>query len=98
MRSLLRKVIKWAITGERSSPIREDCVAPSLSGPHNTGLVSDGKIRLAIHAANNGRILEVMTHSPNPHGPDWTSEYYIVAEGEALSDTVTMVLIAKNVN
>lgn len=51
---------------------------------------------LNIMNAMNGKIVQIRTYQPQKHGPDWSTEYYLVPEGERLSDAVTVLLMAKN--
>lgn len=55
-------------------------------------------VRIGILKAMNGRVLEVSTYKPNPHGPDWSSEMFIVPEGQNLSEALTMLLALKGLN
>jgi hypothetical protein len=58
---------------------------------HNT----DAKFRVALVPAVNGRLLEISTYAPNPHGSDWTHELYVVSEEEKLSAAISKVMIMK---
>ncbi len=56
------------------------------------------KLRIGIVEGMNGRILEVSTHKPNPHGSDWTYEFFVVQEQQKISDAVAMVLLLKGLD
>lgn len=45
----------------------------------------------------NGRLLEVSTYKHNPHGPDWTTELFIVPEDQTLAQSITTILTLKSV-
>lgn len=51
--------------------------------------------RLTMVKAVNGRLLEVGMYKPNPHGPDWKYELYIIDANERVSDAVAKVLAIK---
>lgn len=51
--------------------------------------------RLTFVKAMNGRMLEVGVYKPNPHGPDWKYELYIIDSDERVSDAVAKVLAIK---
>jgi hypothetical protein len=56
----------------------------------------DGGVHtLSIVNAINGRIIEIGSHRPNPHGPDWTFEHFIVPDGEPLEPAITTILLMK---
>lgn len=52
-------------------------------------------MRFSVIKAVNGRILEVGTYKPNPHGPDWTFDMYIVGENERISAAIERLLVIK---
>ena len=54
-----------------------------------------GDFRIAVQNAMNGKVLEISTYKPNQRGPDWTTEFYVVPEGENLKDALTMLLLLK---
>lgn len=56
------------------------------------------KTRFCVHQAMNGRILEMSTHKPNPHGPDWSSDFYLLREGEKLSEALALVITMKGLS
>lgn len=58
-------------------------------------LNADRAMRIEIFPALNGRIVQVGTYKPNPHGPDWTWDMYIVPEGESLVDALSVLLALK---
>jgi hypothetical protein len=52
-------------------------------------------VRVGTLAAMNGKLLEVSAYKKNPNGPDWTSEYYIIAEGQTLTEAIALVMVMK---
>jgi hypothetical protein len=54
--------------------------------------------RIGVVKAMNGRILEVSSYTPNKHGPDWTTEMFIVPEDQPLTQALTTLLILKGLN
>jgi hypothetical protein len=51
---------------------------------------------LTVMNAINGKVIQIRTYHPQQRGPDWKTEYYVVPEGERLTDAVTILLMAKN--
>jgi hypothetical protein len=88
MRKLLKKFMLWVME-ERSKVVpREIGLEVSQDRPQ-------ASFRLGVIAAANGRILEMSTHKPNPHGPDWTSELFIVPDDQTLAECITTILTIK---
>jgi hypothetical protein len=74
----------------------EDRIAKSNSTVHPVEVADPNDFSLNIMNALNGKVIHIRSYQPNRHGPDWKSEYYLVPEGERLSDAVTVLLMAKN--
>lgn len=55
----------------------------------------EAQIRIGLLSAINGRILEVSSYKPNPHGPDWTTQFYIIEPEQKISDAIATVLLMK---
>jgi hypothetical protein len=51
---------------------------------------------LSIMPAMNGKVIQIRTYQFQSRGPDWKTEYYVVPDGERLTDAVTILLMAKN--
>lgn len=51
---------------------------------------------LSVSNALNGKVIQIRTYQPQARGPDWKHEYYIVPEGENLTEAVAILLMAKN--
>jgi hypothetical protein len=90
MRRLINRVIQWALR-ENDSP------RPTL-GLESVRSEVTPSFRIGVMKAMNGRILEVSTYKPNNHGPDWTSEMFIVPEDQTLTQALTTLLILKGLN
>lgn len=89
----MRGVIKWIIQWAMDSRINGPSVAAE-SIRHD----SMPTFRVGVMKAMNGRVLEVSTYKPNPHGPDWTTEMFIVPEDQTLTQALTTLLILKGLN
>lgn len=85
MNWLKRIILNWA---------REDKLGVAIAESPTTADPND--FSLNIMNALNGKVIHIRSYQPQRHGPDWKSEYYIVPEGERLSDAVTVLLMAKN--
>lgn len=74
---------------------------PELGGEIKISSVSshpadkEAQIRIGLLSAINGRILEVSSYKPNPHGPDWTTQFYIIEPEQKISDAIATVLLMK---
>lgn len=51
--------------------------------------------RFGVLKVMNGRVLEVCTFKPNPHGPDWTTTYWILNEEQPLAEQLSVVMTMK---
>lgn len=90
MKRLLRKFIEWVMRNEQPRFLGEVAVS---SQSQNTPT-----LRIGLMKAMNGRILEISTYKPNPHGSDWITEMFIVPEDQTIGQSVTMVLSLKGLN
>lgn len=83
---------EWILNWLRSEP---PALRMNLS---STAQVPDEtpNFTLSIMNAINGKVIHIRTHKPQRNGPDWVSEYYIVPDGEKLTDAVSILLMAKN--
>jgi len=91
MRKLLRTFIRWALRDEDSDRPKLGLVT---SPDHETR----AKVRLGVIHASNGRLLEVSTYKPNPHGPDWATELFIVPDDQTLAQSITTILTLKSID
>jgi hypothetical protein len=49
---------------------------------------------VGVVEALNGKMLEVSTYKPNPHGPDWTTEYWIM-DSSPLAEQIALIMVMK---
>ena len=92
MRKLLRNLIRWALRDEDSD--RPTKLGLVTSSDHETR----AKFRLGVIHASNGRLLEVSTYKPNPHGPDWATELFIVPDDQTLAQSIVTILTLKSID
>lgn len=86
MNWLKRKIRNW-LNSEQDYKISAATVD---SGP------DPSNFNLTIMPAMNGKVIQIRTFQPQRNGPDWKTEYYIVPDGEKLTDAVAVLLMAKN--
>jgi hypothetical protein len=72
-----------------------DAVLATAGPPDIERTRQSGDFRIAVQNAMNGKVLEISTYKPNQRGPDWTTELFVVPEGENLKDALTMLLLLK---
>ncbi len=51
--------------------------------------------RFGLLQVMNGKVLEVCTYKHNPHGPDWTTTYWILNEEQPLAEQLAVVMKLK---
>jgi hypothetical protein len=51
--------------------------------------------RFGVLNVMNGKVLEVCTFKRNPHGPDWTTTYWILNEEQSLAEQLAVVMAMK---
>ena len=61
---------------------------------------NESGVQISINEAINGRVLTIRTYRPNnaQYSANWTSEYYVIKDGESLTEALTMLLMMKGVN
>jgi len=89
MRKLLRKFVVWVMGANERRDDRPVLVAEADQER------LQASFRLGVIAAANGRILEMSTFKRNNHGPDWTSELFIVPEDQTLAECISTILTIK---
>lgn len=57
-------------------------------------------VQISITKAINGKVLTLRSYQPNRKNvpqihSDWLTEYYVIKDGESLTDALTMLLITK---
>lgn len=93
IRWLLNKLMKWVWDFNREGRSSRAVLALNDENSNATP-----KLRIGIVEGMNGRLLEVSTHKHNPHGPDWSYEFFVIQEGQKVSDAVAMVLLMKGLD
>lgn len=58
---------------------------------------------ISIVNAINGKVLTLRTYQPSKtatarHQSEWVTEYYVVPEGESLTESLTMLLMMKGID
>ena len=79
---------------ERERDIYSNAIAP----PEEAVAKAQPKVRIGMVDAMNGKILEVATYKRNNHGPDWTSEYFIIDSDTPLNEQIATVLVMKGLS
>ncbi len=90
VKKVIRGILRWATREECDAPIAANQTIGSGDGMEPT-------FRLGIVNAMNGKAIEISTFKRNPHGPDWTSQLFLVPEHQTLAEAITMVLVLKNI-
>jgi len=58
---------------------------------------------ISISNAINGKVLTLRTYQPNRRNvpqvhSDWVTEYYVIKEGESLTEALTMLLVMRGID
>lgn len=55
---------------------------------------------ISINNAINGKVLTLRTYQPSKSHSrsDWVTEYYVIKEGESLTEALTMLLIMRGID
>jgi hypothetical protein len=61
---------------------------------------SEQGTQIGINSAINGRVLTIRTYRPNGAqlSGNWTMEYYVIKDGESLTEALTMLLMMKGID
>lgn len=64
---------------------------------------SSDQTSISIVNAINGKVLTLRTYQPSKtatarHQSEWLTEYYVVPEGESLTESLTMLLMMKGID
>lgn len=89
IRWIWHRLMKWGWDFNRRDEVE---ASPVVHSSRN----SEPVVRINLHHAINGKILEIATPSPNRQH-DWVVDNYIIPEGEKLTDSLAMLLIAKGI-
>lgn len=71
------------------------CEEPKLASVSSHDDDVQAKVNFGVIKAMNGTAIRVGTFKPNPHGPDWTYELYLVGEQQSLAEAFTTILAIK---
>lgn len=71
-----------------------DNVRPRVDSTNSVN-TTGARTHLSVINAINGRVIEIGNYAPNPHGPDWSYEHYIIADGEPLEPAMATILLMK---
>jgi hypothetical protein len=61
---------------------------------------SDSTTQIGINNAINGRVLILRSYQPKKTSlhSDWVTEYYVIKEGESLTEALTMLLMMRGID
>lgn len=91
MNWLRKRIVNWLRGSEVEAlaSLGRDVVAQCPDNP--------GDFNMTFLSAMNGKVIQIRTYAPHKNpGPDWKTEYFIVPDGEKLTDALTLLMIAKN--
>ena len=54
--------------------------------------------RFGVMEVMNGKVLEVCTYKRNPHGPDWTTTYWILNNEQPIAEQIAVVMTMKGLS
>lgn len=54
--------------------------------------------RFGVLEVMNGKLLEVCSYKRNPHGPDWTTTYWILNDTQPLAEQIATVMVMKGLS
>jgi hypothetical protein len=86
----IRKWIRGWLNADLSNTI-----APPIEAAASER-TSQPTVRVSLIKAINGRLLEIGVYKPNPRGPDWTYELFIVPENATIASAITTVFAMKS--
>jgi len=73
---------------------------PKLARTNDVESSQEYGAQISINEAINGRVLTIRTYRPNnpQYGNNWTSELYVLKDGESLTEALTMLLMMKGID
>ena len=76
-------LVNWLVKGQAPiNKLRDLAPAP-------LGEIDESKaMRFTIVKSINGHMIQIGRYKPNPHGPDWTYDTYLVPEGTDMVDAI----------
>lgn len=90
----IRKAIRDWLVGDMQDA-RDDRPVMASANVLREAPEAGAKVRFSLVEALNGRLIEVSTYRPNPHGPDWTTQLYIMREDESVGDAINTLMVLK---
>mgnify|MGYP006284576195 CR=1 FL=1 len=87
-----RTLRKWMREDHETQLSRADMVPVEA---HGASVPQQPHCRFGVLHVMNGRVLEVCSYKPNPHGPDWSTTYWILNEEEPLAEQLAVVMTMK---
>lgn len=92
MNWLKKRIVSWL----NSSP---SPLADALVSSREVEVATPGDFNMSFFQAMNGKVIQIRTYAPHKNpGPDWKTEYYIVPDGERITDALAVLMIAKNLD
>ena len=90
----IRKAIRNWLVGDMQDA-RDDRPVMVSANVLREAAEAGAKVRFSMVEAMNGRLIEVSTFKHNPHGPDWTTQLYIMREDESVGDAINTLMVLK---
>jgi hypothetical protein len=91
-------LIQWLMRKELREREMYGVSINSVAAPEEAVMKTQPKVRIGQVDAINGKLLEVATYKRSQHGPDWTSEYYIIDPAQPLAEQIATVLVMKGLS
>ena len=88
-------IIRWLTKAMREERHSISGAVPQLGEVHGGSVPKTAHCRFGVLEVMNGRVLEVCSFKPNPHGPDWTTTYWILNEEQSLAEQLAVVMTMK---
>ncbi len=88
----------WNLMQGRKALQPKSQLGTATAGPYENEAGSDPQkphARFGVLQVMNGRVLEVCTYNRNPHGPDWTTTYWILNGEQPLAEQLAVVMTMK---
>jgi hypothetical protein len=91
MNFIKRMLARWVSEGRATMRV----APPSVTETSAASIPQEPHFRFGVLSVMNGRVLEVCTHKRNPHGPDWTTTYWVLNEQQPLAEQLAVVMTMK---
>ena len=93
MKFLKRMLARWV--SQVRAEERLMALGPAVTETNAASMPQEPHCRFGVLSVMNGRVLEVCTHKRNPHGPDWTTTYWILNDEQPLAEQIAVVMTMK---